>query len=222
MTDAAEILDTVRFAFIVIGVLAFAISGALLAAECRMDIVGLSGLAIVTATGGGVVRDVLIGRIPPAVLVDIWMVGVAILAAIAVFFFARHVQRLHRAVLVFDAIGLGLFCVDATWLAYTHGLHPVACAAVGTVTGIGGGIMRDVLANDVPAVFRRDSRLYLIPALAGSGMVATLLAFGVTGPIMLALVALGIVALRILSEVFRWRVPAPKTEMLPRIEPGQR
>lgn len=217
-----EWFEAVRIGFVVVGVLAFSISGALLAAEKRMDVVGLAALAIITATGGGVIRDLLIGAVPPAVLVDTWMLGVALVGAISVFFFARFVSKFSRAVLVFDAIGLGLFCVEATWKALDFGLSPIAAALVGTLTGVGGGVLRDVLANDVPAVFRRESRLYLVPALVGSAVAAWLDSIGVTGPIVLTAVAVAITVARIMAERFRWRAPAPKTELLTSIEPDER
>lgn len=199
-------------AFVAVGVFAFSISGALLAVQKKMDVVGLAGLAAITALGGGIVRDVLIGSTPPAALVEIWMLGVALLGALTVLLASRWMGLLSKPVLFFDAIGLGVFCVQGAVKAIEFGVGPWGAAVVGMVTGIGGGVMRDVLANDIPAVFRRDSRLYFVPALLGAGLTALLLGLGVSHPLALAPVAVLVVLLRILSEVFNWRAPHPRSD----------
>lgn len=199
-------------AFVVVGVFAFSISGALLAVQKKMDVVGLAGLAVITAVGGGIIRDVLIGAIPPAALVDIWMVGVALVGALTVLLANRWMGRVTKPVLFFDAIGLGVFCVQGAVKAVEFGVGPWGAAVVGMVTGIGGGVLRDVLANDIPTVFRRDSRLYFVPALLGAALTALLLGLGVSHPLALAPVALLVVLLRILSEAFNWRAPHPRLE----------
>lgn len=200
--------------FNAVGVLAFALSGALLATQKRMDLVGMAGLAVVTATGGGMTRDVLIGATPAAALTDWWMLAVALLGALLVFLLHRWMSRLDKPVLVFDAIGLGIFVVDGASKAMQHDVGPVGAAFVGMLTGIGGGVLRDVLANDVPAVFRRESRLYLLPALIGSSMAAAAISLGVGHWWLMVLIAALVCGLRIASELLRWRVPAVKTEAI--------
>lgn len=197
------------------GVLAFAISGAQLAVEKRMDLVGIGFLAVITATGGGIIRDVLIGSLPPAALVHVWMIAVALVGALTVFVAHRWIAHLRRPVMVFDAIGLGIFSVEATVVALDAGLNPWAGAICGMLTGVGGGMLRDVLANEIPAVFRRESRLYLMPALLGAGTTAALVTFDVANSATLAAVTVAVIAFRLLAERFRWRVPAPATVALP-------
>lgn len=215
MQDPTGWIAIVRDAFTTIGILAFAISGALLAVQKRMDLVGMAGLAVITATGGGMLRDVLIGATPVAALVDWWMVLVALGGAVVVWVLHRWMSRLDKPVLVFDAIGLGIFVVEGARKASEHGVGPVGAAIVGMLTGIGGGILRDALANDIPTVFRRDSRLYLLPALVGSSAAAAATAMGLGQWWVLAIIAVGVCALRIASELLHWRVPALKTEAIP-------
>ncbi len=209
-------------AFVALGVLAFAVSGALLAMQKRMDIVGMAGLAVVTATGGGMLRDLLIGATPVAALVDWWMLVVALGGALLVFLLHRWMDRLDRPVLVFDAIGLGIFAVEGAAKGLEHGMGPVGAAFVGMLTGIGGGILRDALANEIPAVFRRDSRLYLVPALLGAAGAAAAGSLGAGNWLVLGLVAAGVTALRIASELLRWHAPAVATSAIPLAERDDR
>jgi uncharacterized membrane protein YeiH len=204
-------IAVVREVFMMVGILAFAISGALLAVQKHMDVVGMAGLAAVTATGGGMMRDVLIGATPVAALVDWWMLLVALGGAAIVFVLHRWMSKLDRAVLVFDAIGLGIFAVEGARKAVEHGVPPVGAALVGMLAGIGGGMLRDALANDIPAVFRKESRLYLVPALLGASAASASVWLGWGNWAVLAVIAGFVCALRIASELLRWRVPALKT-----------
>lgn len=214
MDEPTGWLAVVRDAFSGIGIVAFAVSGALLAVQKRMDVVGMAGLAVVTATGGGMLRDVLIGATPVAALVDWWMLVAALGGALLVWVLHRWMTTLDRPVLVFDAIGLGIFVVEGARKAIEYDVGPVGAALVGMLTGIGGGILRDALANDIPAVFRRDSRLYLLPALVGSSAAAAAAHLGYGQWWVLAIIATGVVALRVASELLHWRVPALKTEAI--------
>ena len=120
-------------------------------------------LATVTAVGGGVIRDVLIGDLPPAALTDPWSLLIPLAAAVLTFFFHPRVARMGHTVQLFDAIGLGVFCATATTKAAAAGIPPLAAVLLGTITGVGGGILRDVLAGQTPSVLRKESELYAIP-----------------------------------------------------------
>jgi uncharacterized membrane protein YeiH len=193
-----------------IGLAAFAVSGALLAVRRRFDIVGMAVLATITAIGGGVIRDVLIGAIPPAALRNVWWLAIPLLATVVVFFFQRPVRKLNRAVLFFDAIGLGVFCASGTAKAIAYGLGPLAAAAMGVVTGIGGGILRDLLAGDIPSVLRADSKLYAVPAVLGSGFVAAAHQVGWDGAWVQVIAAAGICGLRLLALWRGWGAPVAR------------
>ena len=201
---ATEIVETT---LILIGVSAFALSGALLAVRCKFDIVGMAVLATVTAVGGGVIRDVLIGAIPPAALTDPWSLLLPLAAAGITFVFHPRLARMARAVQFFDAIGLGVFCATATTKAAAAGLPPMAAVLLGTITGVGGGILRDVLAGQAPSVLRKDSGLYAIPAVAGSVLVAVAYSFGYSNNAIQALAAAGICGFRLLALKYKWQAP---------------
>ena len=133
--------------FVLAGVLAFAMSGALQAVGRRMDVVGICSLGVVTAVGGGILRDLLIGAVPPAALTDWTLVPVALVGSLIVFWSHGRWTVPRRPMLVLDAVGLGLFCVEGTVKALGFGLNPYASAVVGMLTGVGGGVIRDVLAG---------------------------------------------------------------------------
>ena len=151
-----------------LGIFVFAITGALVAVRKDLDVFAVLVLATITGLGGGVVRDVLIGATPPAALADWRYLLVPVVAGLVGFFFHPVLGRLERVVNVLDAAGLSLFCVTGALKALAFGLGPVPAAILGMVSGIGGGVLRDVLAGRVPLVFRGD--LYATPALLGAAI----------------------------------------------------
>jgi uncharacterized membrane protein YeiH len=152
------------------GTFVFAISGATKAVERRLDIFGVMLLAFAAGNAGGITRDLLIGAVPPAAVASWTYLGVSVLAGLITWFWYRAIGRLKNPVLWFDAVGLAFFAVAGANKALAHGLTPVMSAVMGMVTGIGGGILRDVLANEIPTVLRAD--LYAVAALAGGAVVA--------------------------------------------------
>ena len=190
-----------------IGLIAFALSGALMAVRKDMDVIGMVVLAAITALGGGVIRDVLLGDTPPVALRTTWWLVVPIAAAAVTFFFHPVVARVRRAVLVFDAIGLGVFCAAATTKGIAAGLGPLGAVVIGLITGVGGGILRDVLAGEIPSVLRRDTKL---AALVGCLFVATAHELGQDGLWVQFVAAAGICALRLAALWRGWGAPAPR------------
>lgn len=157
--------------FDLVGTFAFAISGAIAGVRHRLDLFGVLVLSFAAATFGGITRDVFIGAVPPASIQDWRYVAVSALAGVVTFFgYGRVVRReWQQAVLVFDAAGLGLFAVAGAGKALAYGLDPVPAALLGMLTGIGGGVVRDVLVSEVPAVLRAD--VYAVAALLGATVV---------------------------------------------------
>ncbi len=147
----------------------FGLSGGLAAVRARLDLFGVLLLAAVVGLAGGITRDVLIG-VPPETFRDGRYLAAAGAAGVVCFFASAIIERLHRAVLVFDAVGLSLFCVTGASKALTYGLGPAQAIILGAITAIGGGILRDLLLREVPIVLR--SELYAIPALGGAAVVA--------------------------------------------------
>jgi uncharacterized membrane protein YeiH len=149
-----------------VGVFVFALSGGLVAVKKGLDLFGVLVLAGAAALGGGVFRDVLIGAVPPVGLSDWRLVTAASVAGVVTFTFHPGVERISRFVRVLDAAGLAVFAVAGALKALGVGAGPVTAVLVGGITAVGGGILRDVLAGQVPEVLRRE--LYAVPALLGA------------------------------------------------------
>ncbi len=152
-----------------VGTFVFALSGAMAGVKNRLDLFGVLVLSFAAGNAGGIARDLLIGSTPPAAISDWRYLAVSLFAGILTFWRPSNVDRLRSPVLLFDAAGLGLFAVAGTQKALAFGLHPIMAAALGMLTGIGGGMTRDVLLTEVPTVLRAD--LYAIAALAGAAVV---------------------------------------------------
>jgi uncharacterized membrane protein YeiH len=189
------------------GIFVFAITGGLVAVRKRLDVFGVLVLAGTTGLGGGFLRDVLIDATPPAALADWRYLIVPVAAGLVTFVFHPAVGRLERVINVFDAAGLGLFCVTGALKALDYGLGPVPAALMGMVTGIGGGMARDLLAGRVPVVF--SSELYATPALLGATWAVLADGWGLD----VGFVAIpGVVicfGLRVLALRRNWRAPVP-------------
>lgn len=153
-----------------IGTFVFALSGATLGVRRRLDIFGVLVLSFAAAVAGGMTRDVLIGATPVAAISDWRYPAITLAAGIVTFFRAPLIERLQYPVRMFDAMGLALFAVAGTQKALSYGINPPMAAALGMLTGIGGGIARDVLMARVPLVLQAE--LYAVAALAGAAVVA--------------------------------------------------
>jgi len=152
----------------VAGTAVFAVSGAGLGVRYRLDVFGVCVLALVTGNAGGVIRDLLVGAVPVSAISRWEYVTVSLIAGLITFRWHPSVQRMRGPILLFDAAGLALFAVAGTQKALAFGLHPFMAALLGMLTGIGGGIVRDVLVSEIPTVLR--SNLYAIAALVGAGV----------------------------------------------------
>ncbi|WP_296385581.1 trimeric intracellular cation channel family protein [Reyranella sp.] len=187
------------------GTFAFALSGGALAVQKRFDIFGVLFLSFVAAVAGGVARDLLIGAVPPAAIADWYAFALAMAGGLVNFFAYPLVRALKRPVLLLDAIGLGLFAVIGAEKALMYGINPVMAAVLGMVTGIGGGMIRDVLAGEVPSVLRTD--IYAVAALAAGGAVALGDAFDLPAAVSMLAGAALCIFLRVMAIFFGWRAP---------------
>lgn len=189
------------------GIFVFAAAGALMAVRKNFDVIGIVLLAAVTALGGGVIRDLIIGAVPPAAFTDLGYFVTPLVAACIVFFLHPQVERISATIDTLDAAGLGLFCVTGTAKAFSYGLSPLPAAALGVTTAVGGGALRDVLAREVPTLLRWDREIYTVPALLGAGLTAALIEFDLYGPAT-ALAAVGFAfVLRVVALRRGWRAP---------------
>ncbi|MEV1117641.1 trimeric intracellular cation channel family protein [Actinosynnema sp. NPDC049800] len=191
-----------------VGIAAFAASGAVAAVRARLDVFGVIVLALTTALGGGIIRDVLLGVHPPAALVSWPYLAVAGVTGLVVFWFHPTVAKLWRAVLLLDAIGLGLFVTAGTTTALGLGAPPYAACLVGMTTGIGGGALRDVLLREIPLVLRRE--IYAVAALCGAVVVAFGDYLGLPAVPVTLVGSAVIVGLRLLALWRRWNAPVAR------------
>ncbi len=198
---------SVQHSLDIAGIFVFAISGALLGVRKNFDVFGMAVLAEVTALGGGLFRDLIIGAVPPAAFTDLGYFLTPLIATAIVFFLHPEVERITKAVNVFDAAGLGLFCVAGTVKAYGHGLGLTSSAALGLATAVGGGVLRDVLAHEVPSLLRWDRDLYAVPAMVGATMAALLIRFDALHATTSVLSAATAFVLRLLAMHYHWRAP---------------
>ncbi len=209
-TSLSGLEPTLERTLDLIGVFVFAISGGLLAVRKGFEIVGVTSLALVTALGGGVIRDMLLGATPPTAFDDVLYLVVPLCAAAVVFLGHWLInQRVNRAVLIFDAAGLGLFCVTGAVKASAFGTSAVGAVLVGVISAAGGGIIRDVLANEHPSIFHRDSTLFAIPAALGAtAVVVSWRNDFYSGGVAIS-VALVVFVIRIAALHFHLRAPMP-------------
>ena len=190
------------------GTFVFAISGAMLGVRRSLDIFGILVLSFAASSAGGITRDLLIGAVPPAAISDWRYLAVALAAGLLAFFSYSLIARVRTAILIFDAAGLALFAVAGTQKALAYGLNPLMAALLGMLTGIGGGIVRDLLVARTPAVLRSD--LYALAALAGAVLVVV--GHGLNWPIVpTAIAGAGVCfGLRLMAIRYGWNLPVAR------------
>jgi len=188
-----------------IGTFAFGLTGGILAVRKKMDLFGVLVLSVATGLGGGIMRDLILGRTPPTTLVDWRYLAAAGVAGLLVFFDFRQIVRWSRFVTAFDAAGLAIFTVTGTTIALAAALSPVPAVLLGMLTGIGGGALRDVLAAEVPLVLR--SEIYAVASLLGAIIVSLADQAQALGPSAEIIAALATFVLRMVSVWRGWKIP---------------
>jgi uncharacterized membrane protein YeiH len=201
-------LDTnLQLVLDLVGVFAFALSGGLVAVKKRLDLFGVLVLASAAALGGGIMRDVLIGRIPPTGISDWRLLAGALVAGLVTFLYHPGVERISRFVRVLDAVGLAVFAVGGSLTALGAGANAIPAVIVGGITAVGGGMVRDVLAGQVPEVLRRE--MYALPALLGSTLVVTAHHFDLISPFVVWGCVLLVFGLRMAAVILHVNAPKP-------------
>ncbi|MDP9997957.1 trimeric intracellular cation channel family protein [Pseudarthrobacter sulfonivorans] len=189
-----------------LGVFFFAVSGSLLAARKNIDIVGSLLLASLVGLGGGVIRDLILDAGPPAAFSNPAYLVPPLLATVLVHFLFSSVQRFTSLLTLFDAGGLALFCMTGTVKALAEGMNPVAAVLLGVMTAVGGGLLRDVTANEVPDLFNpRD--IYALPAFAGAALTAVLWVLGAFNVLTAAAIAAVVFTFRVVAWRRSWQAP---------------
>jgi uncharacterized membrane protein YeiH len=200
-------MSNTQLALDLTGCFVFALSGGLAAVRARLDVFGVVVVGTLTAIGGGIVRDVLAGVTPPNALRHWPYLAVPAAAAVLVFVWHPQVNRMRRPIVVLDAAGLGLFTVTGTRLALDHALPPAGAVALGLVTGIGGGVLRDVLLREIPLVLRRE--IYALASAAGAVLVVIGSKVGGTAGWQVGAAAV-VFVVRVLAARRHWSAPTPR------------
>ena len=192
----------------ILGTFAFAVSGAFLAMQKRLDHFGVLVLSFVTAIGGGTLLDMMIGNLPVSWLRNETPILVIIFAAVTTMFFSRYLKHLTTTLFIFDALGLGLFTLIGIDLAIEKEFSPGVCIALGTITACFGGVIRDVLLNEVPLVFRKE--IYALACIAGGFLYFLLLRSGLANEMANIICILAIFIIRVIA--FRYKISLPQFE----------
>jgi uncharacterized membrane protein YeiH len=187
------------------GTFAFAVSGAVAARDKGLDIFGILVVSFTVACGGGIIRDLCIGAIPPAGLSDWRYLTIAMIAAIITMSLGSLSKWLNRPVLLFDALGLSLFAVSGARKALEYGSNNEMAILLGMITAVGGGVLRDVLLNRIPVIFEKE--IYASAALAGAGVVVMGAYFGWPDDWVFPAGFLLCFILRILALYYHWELP---------------
>ncbi len=188
-----------------IGTLVFAISGTLTATSKKFDIFGAAVIAFVTAVGGGTLRDLLIGSTPVGWMLDLnylLMIGLAILLSL---FFRQFIQKLRRTLFIFDTIGIGLFTILGLQKTLVLGISPIVAVMMGTVSAVFGGVIRDILCNEVPLIFRKE--IYATACISGACLFLLLQKLSLAYSWTVLITVSFIIILRIFSVKKKWSLP---------------
>lgn len=190
----------------IIGTMAFAMSGALTAMSKKLDPFGVFIIAFVTAVGGGTLRDVLIGRTPVGWMLDLKYVYVIFIGFVLAIVFRKKLDKLRTSLFLFDTIGLGVFTLIGLEKGLEIGLHPVICVALGTMTACFGGVIRDILCNEIPVIFRRE--IYATLCIVGGVLFFVLRTMNLENDVLYLLSSSIIISLRLMAVKFKWYLPA--------------
>lgn len=210
--ETLDIAPDLWFALDILGTFVFALSGGLLAARKRFDIVGIIVLSVAAGLGGGMTRDVLLGDTPAVAFREEVYLLTALLAAVAVFLFHHQITRMDYSIRVLDAVGLGVFAVSGTLKSLDFELGPLPAILLGTVTGAGGGVIRDLLAREVPLILQRD--IYALAAVLGGTILVLLLWMGVDTTIAAGVGLLATIGIRLLALRYNWHAPRARRSTL--------
>ena len=194
-----EILDS-------IGVFVFSISGVLSALNKKLDAFGVIIIAFVTALGGGTLRDVLIGKTPVSWMENLTYLYIIVLAYFITIFFKRHLEKLRISLFLFDSIGLGVFTIVGIEKGIEFGLHPIICIILGTITASFGGVIRDILCNEIPVIFRKE--IYATVCIAGGILFFLLKRIHLNQDVLYLFTSLFMISFRLLAVKYKWYLPS--------------
>ncbi len=188
-----------------LGTSAFAISGALFAINKKMDPVGVFIIAFATAVGGGTLRDVIIGRFPVVWMSDLFYVYIISISVILAIIFKNRIKYLSKSLFLFDTIGLGIFTIIGTEIGIQNNFHPIICVFLGTISASFGGVIRDILANEIPLIFHKE--IYATACILGAVTYLILINFDINLDIIHILTIIMVITVRLLAVIFKLKLP---------------
>lgn len=194
--------------FDLIGTFVFAISGVLTASEKKFDVFGASVIAFVTAIGGGTLRDILIGDSPVGWIKDLNYLYIIIIAIVISLLFKKRVIQLRNTLFLFDTVGIGVFTIIGVQKSLNFNISPVIAVMMGTISAVFGGVIRDILTNETPLIFRKE--IYATPCILGGVLYLMLLHFNVSTQLVSFITALLIIGVRLLAVKKNWALPRIK------------
>ena len=201
-------METLPLALDLLGTFVFALSGALAGVKRELDLFGVMVVSFAAGNSGGITRDILIGAVPPGAVADWRYLGVSLLAGVITFYFAPLIVRLSNPVLLFDAAGLALFAVAGASKALAYGINPIMAIVLGMVTGVGGGMARDLLLAEIPVVLR--AQLYAVAALAAAAVVVVGHALDLPTAPVTAIAVMLCFGLRVMAIRYGWQLPVAR------------
>ena len=190
----------------ILGTIAFAISGVLVAFNKRMDLFGILIIAFVTAVGGGTLRDLLLGEVPVSWMTDITYSYVIIGSAIFAILLRNKINYLRTSLFLFDTIGIGLYTVIGIEKGINAELHPLICIALGTITASFGGVIRDILCNEIPVIFRKE--IYATACILGGVVYFLLVKLPIDGNLVFIISGSVVIAIRLVAVKFKIGLPS--------------
>ncbi|WP_420577143.1 trimeric intracellular cation channel family protein [Ekhidna sp.] len=196
---------TILYFIDIVGTMVFAISGALAGRDKKLDFFGIAAVGLITAIGGGTMRDILLGSTPVGWMNDLIyliMIGSGILISLL---FGKAVLKLRRTFFMFDTVGIAVFTVLGLQKALTIGVHPVIAIMMGMVSAVFGGVIRDIVCNEIPLIFRKE--IYALTCLCGGILYVILQRFGLDQGWNILITVLFIASFRILAVKFKWQLP---------------
>ena len=192
----------------ILGTIAFAISGSLVAIKKNFDFFGVLIIALTTSLGGGTLRDLLIGNTPVTWLTNLQTFYIVIASSFIAMFFRRRLSVFSTSLFLFDTIGIGIFTIVGIEKALTVDLDPVICILLGTITACFGGVTRDILCNEIPVIFRKE--IYATACIVGGIMFFILKFLSVNSDLIYIATATTIILIRILAVKYKWAYPQIK------------
>lgn len=189
----------------ILGTVAFAISGVLIAINKKMDLFGILIIAFVTAVGGGTLRDILIGQTPVSWMQDMTYTYVILLSSIFAIIYRSKINYLRTSLFLFDTIGIGLYTLVGIEKGLHAGLHPIICIALGTMTASFGGVIRDILCNEIPVIFRKE--IYATACILGGMTCFLLRTLPIDNNLVFVVSGIVVIAIRLLAVKFKIGLP---------------